>query len=149
MYCDRRQPIRKDIRMSKHQINVDAKLNNSTGVSVVHGQLFRIEAIKREEWDAVTNPANGRCGPSGYNHIIADANYPRPGAPEGALIARIGQEGPWFLVGAKFEGSADRSGELVLRFNDRDGYIDNYDNNRKKGLFDNSGFGYVEIEVQV
>jgi hypothetical protein len=132
--------------MSKHEVNVNARLNNPSGVSVVHGQRFSIQAIKRDQWDAVTNPANGRCGPSGYNRLIADANYPRQGSPEGCLIARI-QDGPWFFVGAKYDGTADRSGELVLRFNDMDGYVDK--DGRKIGLLDNSGFGYVEIEVEV
>ncbi|MFJ5015188.1 LecA/PA-IL family lectin [Streptomyces griseoluteus] len=48
-----------------------------------------------------------------------------PGAPVGALIARIGS-GAWFMVGASQTFHAQEDGEVTVAYNDRSGlYGDN------------------------
>ena len=56
--------------------------------------------------------AAGKPGPS------AGDGYLLPGTNVGALIARIGDDGPVFAVGSRHDIIADRSGTLFLAMND-------------------------------
>lgn len=56
-------------------------------------------------------------GPAGYQGMIATwGESPLLGAPNGALIGKIGQDGQPFLIGAYLEG--EKSGRLFLTIND-------------------------------
>lgn len=92
-----------------------------------------------EKGDAISITASGswcmggigpsaECGgPAGIRSANRkEADISLPSAPFGELIGRIG-DGPWFTVGTSITFQADRSGPLVLGFNDRSGpgYLDN------------------------
>ena len=87
-----------------------------TGIDVRSGDLIAIEAsgeIKAALDRAATGP-DGEQDPT-----LRGANLPElPGANHAALIGRIGDAGPPFLVGPILKASADRDGRLFLGIND-------------------------------
>jgi hypothetical protein len=84
-----------------------------TGVFLRSGRQVSITA--RGTW--AFNPLQGTTGPSGDRRAIAKPGYPLPGAPEGALIGKVGKSAA-FLVGDGATYRARESGELRMVIND-------------------------------
>lgn len=78
----------------------------ATGIRVTRGDRLKIAAAGSlfvQNWGAAITPdGNGQWG----NHI--------PGIPCGALVGKIGKNGPLFLVGSGLDRKADRDGDLYL-----------------------------------
>lgn len=99
----------------------DVPARSSTGIpalDVVAGQPVSITASG--SWCMGGTGATAECGgPAGIRSAHSDEpDMVLPSAKIGALIAHIGS-GPLFLAGASSSFNADRSGQLVLLFNDR------------------------------
>ncbi|MFK2913259.1 hypothetical protein [Pseudomonas sp. 3HC3] len=109
----------------------------STGVTVTGRQITLITA--EGSWTA--NPATGKVGPAGNTSYRAKEGYTLPGAFEGALIGRLGNNAP-FLVGPQVKVPAGQSGLLLLCINDDINGI------YGAGLKDNQGSLQVKIETQ-
>lgn len=86
------------------------------------------------------NPSRRPCGPNGEAGLIAKARYTLQGAPEGAMIGRVGSNLP-FLVGASATVPAGQSGMLSLCIND------DIDAVYGAGLKDNKGEMNVEVKT--
>lgn len=84
-----------------------------TGLNVTGRQTTQLSASGT--WTA--NPATGMVGPNGNPNYIAKPGYTLPGAVEGALIGRVGNNAP-FLVGGSAQAPAGQSGSLQLCIND-------------------------------
>jgi len=84
-----------------------------TGVDLQRGETVRIRA---GNYITITS-SNTRITPAGITPTTR--NLPLPGAPEGALIAAIGEDlnSPIFLVGEDKEFTAERDGRLYLTAN--------------------------------
>jgi hypothetical protein len=63
-------------------------------------------------------------GPAGYPYEYSSVlsgkcgSLPLPGAPFGALVARVGGTGPVFVVGMEASFQAEQPGDLLFRIND-------------------------------
>jgi hypothetical protein len=92
----------------------------NTGIMVRAGDVIRLNT----SGSVRTAPDAQPVGPEGARSARA-SGAPLPNRPAGALIARIGDDGPWMFVGAR-QGTirADRDGTLHLAVND-DYYDDN------------------------
>ena len=101
----------------------------ATGVNVTGQQITTLTFVSGS-WTA--NPATGMCGPNGNASYVAKSSYTLPGAKEGAMIGRIGNNSP-FLVGTSCKAPAGQSGMLSLCINDD--LSDKYGS----GLADNKG----------
>jgi hypothetical protein len=101
----------------------------STGIKLEPGDYFRLRA--RGEWSY--SPVVGLNGPEGGRPAVT--SYPLPQAPGGALIGRVGENGPPFPVGRQTSGYAPEGGVLFLRIND-------------DLLGDNEGEMMVEVTVR-
>lgn len=86
------------------------------------------------------NPGRRACGPNGEAGLIAKPRYTLQGAPEGAMIGRVGSNLP-FLVGASATVPAGQSGMLSLCIND------DIDCVYGAGLKDNKGEMNVEVKT--
>lgn len=109
----------------------------ATGLHVTGRQDTQISA--QGSWTA--NPATGMVGPAGNRAFIAKPGYTLPGAPEGALVARIGDNAP-FLVGTLGQAPVGQSGQMHLCINDDVNGI------YGAGLKDNHGTLEVHIVTQ-
>jgi hypothetical protein len=85
----------------------------ATGVFLQSGRQALITA--NGVWTA--NPATGMTGPAGTPYYIAKPGYALPGAPEGALVGRVGSSAP-FLVGTGAASPARQAGWLSFVIND-------------------------------
>ena len=87
-----------------------------TLIMVREGQrvVFDVE----ETWSPDMRDQIAWCGADGVYKHPAGEEYLLPGANVGAMIARIGDEGPVFAVGSRHDIIADRSGTLFLAMND-------------------------------
>ena len=101
----------------------------STGVRINQGDLVAIEA--HGEW--LYTPGEYH-GPKGHPVFPAPRFYPISDGSGGALIGRIGENGPRFIVGAGLNTQAREHGILYLRIND-------------DILSDNDGWVAVHIDV--
>jgi hypothetical protein len=98
-----------------------------TGVTLSAGEAYSVTATgaagygPEQQAGCVGYPTvtpNGVRSVSGATcSLKIDSGAPLPTAPIGALIGRIGN-GPWFLVGSNYSGSASLDGGLELRYND-------------------------------
>ena len=78
----------------------------------------RVVFAAEETWSPDMRNQIAWCGADGiYEHPAGDG-YLLPGTNVGALIARIGDDGPVFAVGSRHDIIADRSGTLFLAMND-------------------------------
>ena len=64
------------------------------------------------------------CGPDGVEGRIAGEDYLLPGTNVGALVARIGKEGPVVAVGNYLDFYSPYSGPLFLAMNENPEYHD-------------------------
>jgi len=101
----------------------------ATGVNVT-GQQKTTVVCTGGSWTA--NPATGMCGANGNGSYTARPGYTLPGAAEGALIGKVGDNAP-FLVGASGTTPGSQSGMLSLCIND------DLNGQYGAGLTDNSG----------
>lgn len=88
-----------------------------TGLALKRGERLQIDAQGRWSAGAALSAAVPSAGPGGF----ANQRTPTallPGAPVGALIARVGDTGRPFVVGASFSGVSPADGPLYLAFND-------------------------------
>jgi carboxypeptidase C (cathepsin A) len=67
-------------------------------------------------WTA--NPDTGFVDESGNPNYIAKPGYTLPGACEGALCGRVGENGEVFLIGTEFRLPTEAAGKLYLCIND-------------------------------
>ena len=87
-----------------------------TGLDVQAQQQLIVDA----SGEVAANPEN-KATPDGFVTRPEWRKYNVvPEAPHMALIARIGESGRAFLIGAAFRGPAPASGRLYLGVNDRD-----------------------------
>lgn len=87
-----------------------------TGLDVQAQQQITVDAS-----GGVAANAENKTTPDGFVSKPEWRKYNLvPEAPHMALIARIGESGKGFLVGAAFRGPAPASGRLYLGINDRD-----------------------------
>lgn len=87
-----------------------------TGLDVGAQQQLTVDATG----EVAANPEN-KATPDGFVTRPEWRKYNVvPEAPHMALIARIGESGKAFLIGAAFRGPAPVSGRLYLGVNDRD-----------------------------
>jgi hypothetical protein len=84
----------------------------STGIKLETGDRYTLRA--QGEWSY--SPVVGLNGPGGGRPAVA--SYPMPHALGGALIGRVGENGPPFMVGVRTSGYVERGGFLFLRIND-------------------------------
>ena len=101
----------------------------STGVRIDQGDRVEIEA--QGEW--LYTPGEFH-GPAGHPIFPAPRFYPISSGAGGALIGRIGENGPRFVVGERVTMQAREHGILYLRIND-------------DILSDNDGWVAVHIDV--
>lgn len=103
-----------------------------TGIRIENGKHYSINATG--EWigfgDQVPDNANGRQSETCFNSRLPMQNFPCA-----SLIARIGNGNPFF-VGDRYEFTSTTEGTLFLGPNDS-----------SDGLFDNSGYLNVRIEI--
>lgn len=85
----------------------------NTGVDVTGRQTTTISCSGT--WSF--NPAIPPCGPAGHFGLVAKPRYTLPGAPEGAMIGRVGNNFP-FLVGNSVTAPSGQTGALFLCIND-------------------------------
>jgi len=104
-----------------------------SGVTVSAGQPLHINASGQAGYGYQGGTCVGypQTDPDGNRTLVAppntvncgrkagDPNLTLPSAPVGALIGRI-SNGPWFLVGSSYSGTANASGRLFLLYNDSD-----------------------------
>ena len=101
----------------------------STGVRIDQGDRVEIEAYG--EWLYTPDEYHG---PAGHPIFPAPSFYPIANGSGGALIGRIGENGPRFVVGERVNTQARAHGILYLRIND-------------DILSDNDGWVAVRIDV--
>lgn len=101
----------------------------SIGVRLREGDTLRLRATG--SWLYTPDEYHG---PEGHARYRAPSFYPLPGVRGGALIGRIGEEGPPFYVGRRSTRWIDQDGTLYLRIDD-------------DILSDNEGFVTVEVTV--
>ena len=86
--------------------------------------LIRLESGQRvvidaeETWSPDMQNQIAWCGADGVYNLPAESGYLLPGANVGALVARIGDDGPIFAVGSRCDFIADRAGLLNLAMNE-------------------------------
>ena len=86
--------------------------------------LIRLESGQRvvidaeETWSPDMQNQIAWCGADGVYNLPAGSGYLLPGANVGALVARIGDDGPIFAVGSRGDFIADRAGLLNLAMNE-------------------------------
>jgi curli biogenesis system outer membrane secretion channel CsgG len=92
---------------------------NDTGIDLPQG--VRVEVLAD---GAIKFSATRTVGPNGFVSPSRPTNLPLPGAPIGALVARVryadGQVSPIQLVGMRNHITAAKSGRLLLGVNDTD-----------------------------
>ena len=103
-----------------------------TGVTVAPGDQMRFSATGLVNTlppftDSEGGP-NGNGNPCTLDCLVPDADF-------GALIGKIGDGGPGFVIGQQSNRTADRSGEVILAVND-------------SIFFDNEGQYQVSIHVE-
>ncbi|MEE9927579.1 hypothetical protein [Microvirgula aerodenitrificans] len=108
----------------------------STGVQVTGTQTTSINYVSGN-WYA--SPGTGNCTGTGDPRLIAKPGYTLPGAPEGALVGRIG--GRVFLVGNAASAPQGAAGLLELCIND------DLDGRYGMGLKDNRGSLLIKIST--
>jgi len=86
----------------------------STGIQLAKGDVYTIRAEGR--W--MYSPFAGPNGPEGHRRYLAPSFYPLPNVGGGALLGRVGEDGPPFYVGRGTQGQAERNGFLYLRIDD-------------------------------
>lgn len=97
-------------------VTVDAARHGSpgtawldTGVDVAPGARLMLTAEGAVDlWPA--GPGQYTCGPAGYQNGPADNGGRLPGS----LLGRVGEAGPWFVVGEKWSGESAAGGRLYL-----------------------------------
>lgn len=85
-------------------------------IRLEQGQRVVIDA--EETWSPDMRNQIAWCGADGLYNLPADSEYLMPGTNVGALIARIGDDGPSFAIGSRCDFIADRAGVLHLAMNE-------------------------------
>jgi hypothetical protein len=121
-----------------HHVRVDARPTHGywteTRVEVKDGSRY-IVTVGEDAGEWVTNPWwKAKLGVGSSRYSKAGRTYLLPGAPEGALIGKIGNDGRPFLIGNGALTPAGLSGKLFLTTNDE-----------PKGFADNSGTLWVDV----
>jgi hypothetical protein len=121
-----------------YHVRVDARPAHGywteTRVDIKDGSRY-IVTVADDAGEWVTNPWwKGRLGVGSTQYSKAGAAYLLPGAPEGALIGKVGNDGRPFLIGNGALTPAGASGKLFLTTNDE-----------PKGFADNSGVLWVNV----
>jgi tetratricopeptide (TPR) repeat protein len=101
-----------------------------TGVFVETGQKLTIGAAGISLEGSYSQWPDGRRGSQS-----SEQNFPLPTAPPMALIGKVGENGPWFLIGRGFVGSADRKGEVFLMMNLPKSANKNSDTVKRRGFY--------------
>ena len=86
----------------------------STGIQLHTGDWYALRA----EGTWLYSPFAGPNGPEGHRRFLAPNFYPLPNVGGGALIGRVGEDGPPFYVGKGMSGRVERNGLLYLRIDD-------------------------------
>lgn len=106
-----------------------AKLWNDTGIFIEADELVEVEYLSGS-WSV--NPQWGICGPEGNPKFIAKRFYLLPGAPEGCLVAKIGENSENIIKIGRAAMIPQSEGHLYLGANDDEkalygaGYRDNH-----------------------
>ena len=108
-----------------------------TGV-LVNGLVPRLVRYVSGLWCA--SPQGGNVDGNGGSRHIDYSSYALPGAAEGALIGRVGNDGKPFLVGDLGQVPGDQQGELQLCIND------DLTGQHGSGLKDNTGALTIRVE---
>jgi hypothetical protein len=127
----RRSPVAQAVLSEKH---IYAYRDwQSTGYTVRPGDWFTVRATG--QW--MYSPFAGFHGPEGHRIFLSPSFYPLPGVRGGALIGRIGENGPPFHVGQgrSYPARPEEKGLLYLRIDD-------------DRLGDNRGYLVVGIDVR-
>ena len=85
-------------------------------IRLENGQRVVIDA--EETWSPDMRNQIAWCGADGLYNLPAGEGYLLPGANVGALVARIGDDGPIFALGSRCDFIADRAGILHLAMNE-------------------------------
>jgi hypothetical protein len=87
-----------------------------SGITVRRGQSVRFEVTGEVFYTRTTS-----TGPAGAGAPDANAGYPLPSVPVGALIAKVGPNGAPFALGASTDAiRMPATGRLMLGINDGD-----------------------------
>lgn len=108
-----------------------------TGVQI-NGLIPRVVRYVSGLWCA--SPQGGNVDGKGGSRHIDYSSYALPGAAEGALIGRVGNDGTPFLVGDLAQVPGDQQGELQLCIND------DLTGQHGSGLKDNTGALTIRVE---
>lgn len=108
-----------------------------TGVQI-NGLIPRVVRYVSGLWCA--SPQGGNVDGNGGSRHIDYSSYALPGAAEGALIGRVGNDGTPFLVGDLAQVPSDQQGELQLCIND------DLTGQHGSGLKDNTGALTIRVE---
>lgn len=102
-------------------------------IDIQYGEVYSINAPDHGGmWH--TNPGWSIEGANGHPTYRGNSNYLLPGAPEQALIGKVG-DGPAFLIGSKGQTPPNSVGRLYLTPNDE-----------PAGFGDNSGWMWVTVK---
>jgi hypothetical protein len=109
--------------MSKFEVlTVHAKEEGGvkSGVAVKRDEVFTVSGNGRAYFDKTraTYPDGTMYIDGHYAGAYTHPEAVLPGAPIGALIARIGS-GPWLSVGSSQTFRAQEAGEVIVAYNDR------------------------------
>jgi len=106
---------------------------NDTGIDIQPGESYQISVVGGQWY---SNPYWTSPLGAGNSKYIASSSYLLPGAPEGALIGRVGA-GPVFLIGNSAKTPDNSVGRLQVTVNDA-----------PAGFGDNSGSLGLDIKKQ-
>jgi len=107
-----------------YTVSADQSAWQDTGIPLTKGQRGTISYVygvwsfnTRGGWRYYVGPAGY---PYEYSSVLSGkcGSRPLPGAPFGALVARVGGTGPVFLVGMEASFQAGQPGDLLFRIND-------------------------------
>ncbi|MEQ8665021.1 MAG: hypothetical protein RIC16_04790 [Rhodospirillales bacterium] len=97
-----------------------------TGIQVRTDEVYKVSSSGG--WQA--SPFCDETGAGGlpFEHLLCmkgifASSFPLPTAPIGALVGKIGADGPPFLIGDQTGFIADRNGSLHLMMNDPEGFL--------------------------
>ncbi|MFD1937328.1 MULTISPECIES: LecA/PA-IL family lectin [Nonomuraea] len=109
-------------------VTVPAKVEGGvkSGITVQRDEVITVSASGRASYNGgVTYPDGTRFIEGKYSGAYMAPGLLLPGAPAGALIARVGS-GPWLAVGSCQTFRAQDAGEVTVAYNDKPGqYGDN------------------------
>ncbi len=130
----------KELLESSVNFTVQANIKwQDTGVNINPDDVVNV-IYTGGKWTA--NPDTGFVDANGNSALIAKEGYTLPGANEGALCGKIGENGNIFLIGNAKKIPGGLSGNLFLCIND------DLDGRYGRGFSDNEGSITVSIDVK-